>query len=566
MRAGAAEPAFGSRRPYAPSPQTGPPMRQASSAATAHREALRFAEALPLFEAEVAACLRDAEDEVECFELLMRAGQTSALAPMGGRTAADAARTEAYFRRALSVARQSFSPDDFRLANAAASLAGQLATPMPGSPAETPARLAEAELLLRTSLAVFPARNNLFEFDWEQTLQVVLARAGRRAEATAILVRRLDEARARYGRDYWGLWQPLRDLAIELAAAGDHIGAARAWEEAVELAAAHYPADDHQLLGVKSGLANARYVTGDLEGSADIYAEMQDVIGAIGDNSLLDLFSPNYVANYAELLTTVGRPKEAIDLMEARVPWLIRLRGAAHPDARTAAFSLASLYVMDGRNDDGARLFEILLRLGVQEDGADATSTLLVRSAYATALARSGDGDGALLQAEISLSGLRPSADQAPHLLTGPLWILGVLRLERNQIDVARGHLYEALTLQVRQWCPAAESRGSFEWSGVEGCRSHRSLPILTANTAHAETRGAPRPGRAARLLVHASDMALDRTRLRFSADPAARKEFDRSRPIHADFVTAAWSANDLEAAALIARQPVRVSLSAIDP
>lgn len=550
-----------------PAAPPGPPMRALSAEARALGESMQFDEALPLYEAEAAACLDGVEDEVECFDLVLEAGLMAQAASAFRPDSEGRLKSEAHLRRAVEIASRSFPPDDFRLARAGASLALQLSLPLSGRPEETPARLAEAETLVRAALSAFPARDE-YPFDtWEQTLQGILALTGRQAESNAILSRRLAAERARWGDNHRFLWQPLRDLAIGLGAAGDARGAVAAWNEAVLIMSAEFPADDSQRLAVQAGLASALIGIGDYAGAARIYAGMQAVMGPIGeDSSMLDFIDPSYVDRYASMLTALGRRREALIVMEARVSWLLRLLGPTHPATRAAGANYAGLALEEGQTETAAALLEVLVRLSVQEEGVSAVGTLLTRSRYAMAMARSGDRSGALADAEVSLAGLRPAASQTPSLLVVPLWLLGGLKLEDGQIDAARAHHSEAVAIETRRWCPTAARSGRPDWQGGDDCRPDPGLTGMTALAARAELHGTPRPGRAARLYAHAGDMALARTRLRFSADPQARKDFNGSRPIHSGFVTAAWTVNDPEAARRIASEPVRTDLSTIIP
>lgn len=554
--------------PDPPAAPTGPPMRALSAEARALGDSMQFDEALPLYEAAAAACLGEVEDEVECFDLVLEAGLMAQAASAFRPDSEGRLKSEAHLRRAVEIASGSFPPDDFRLARAGASLALQLSLPLSGRPEETPARLAEAETLVRAALSAFPARDE-YPFDtWQQTLQGILAATGRQVDSNAILIQRLAAERARWGDGHRALWQPLRDLAIGLGAAGDARGAVAAWEEARSIMSEHFPAEDGQRLAVEASLARALIGIGDYAAAARIYAAMQDVMGPIEEYSFSDLdsFDPSYVDSYASLLNTLGRRREALTIMEARVRWLMRLWGPTDAKARAAGAVYAGLALEDGQTEPAARLLGALLRLSVQEEGADSTGTLQLRSRYALALARSGNRAGALAEAEVSLAGLRPAATQNPWLLRPPLLLIGGLKLEEGQIEAARAHLSEAMAIEVRRVCPAAARTGRPDWRGDDDCRPDPGLAFMTAVAARAELHGTPRSGRAARLYAHAGDLALARTRLRFSADSQARQEFNRARPLHAAFVTAAWTVNDPEVARRIASEPVRTDLSTIIP
>lgn len=121
-----------------------------------------------------------------------------------------------------------------------------------------------------------------------------------------------------------------------------------------------------------------------------------------------------------------------------------------------------------------------------------------------------------------------------------------------GRVLAAQGRLDEAAPLFRRaarslawSWCPVAvERREMMDWTVQSGdCQGHPDLTAVVADRGRFLGEVLGRPRASARALALASDMAVGRTRDRYSLHDGARREFDRFRWVHGAFVSAAWSA-----------------------
>ena len=98
-----------------------------------------------------------------------------------------------------------------------------------------------------------------------------------------------------------------------------------------------------------------------------------------------------------------------------------------------------------------------------------------------------------------------------------------------------------------RRWCPQGGARfaatGRYDWTYDDPrCQAHPDFTRAVADQARFLQSG--RAHAATRAWWHAGDMALGRSRLRYSESAAARLDFDAGRAIHQALVSSAWAAS----------------------
>ncbi len=101
-----------------------------------------------------------------------------------------------------------------------------------------------------------------------------------------------------------------------------------------------------------------------------------------------------------------------------------------------------------------------------------------------------------------------------------------------------------ALETYIALWRPTATCDAGSDWSGGDtACRGHPNLTQAVADLAFIRDEHLQQHLPAVRLYAHAGDRAVGRTRLAAGREAAARREFDRFRFVHENFVSAAWRA-----------------------
>jgi len=202
----------------------------------------------------------------------------------------------------------------------------------------------------------------------------------------------------------------------------------------------------------------------------------------------------NALANLVIALANQNKLAEAETVQNDVVARYLAAYGLRHPDVGTAYYNLANL---------------MRLQLRLQEALPVYRQALEIKRATLT----------------------------APH--TGIANVLNnmastLLLLERN--DEAMVALDEALPMKVSIYCPNPQT--------ADGCPGHPEFTPSLAAYGVLRFGIQDRVWAGVRMMSWAEDVALRRTRLRYSAERAARAEFKQQVYIHRQFVSIAWGAS----------------------
>lgn len=217
---------------------------------------------------------------------------------------------------------------------------------------------------------------------------------------------------------------------------------------------------------------------------------------------------------------------------------------------------LGEVLVDQGRLAEGRAILEDVLSVANSAPDEAGGSGFPVRAALAAAYEREGRPSLAEPLLRDALSYLdfqnapyevRPEtgADLAaggPPLMSA----LGRLLAMSGRREAAAALFPRANRAHFRRWCPEGDARfaadGRYDWTYDDpGCQAHPGFIEAVADQARFHQDERPRA--ATRAWRHVGDMALGRTRLRYSRAADARMDFDAGRDIHRSFVTSAWSA-----------------------
>jgi hypothetical protein len=529
---------------------------------------------------DVADCEATPSWPGDCYDLLMEAAAVprSVAYQWGGSALdpAEAAKTEAYARRAIVVARAAFGQTrqqawggsvidvpDYRIPNAQHALGVHLLNPLVDRAESVAPRAAEAERLIRSAYEaasvhdLASGRRNLWPMEWLEHLAIALSLQGRQSEAVVVLNERMAAAERTWGNEHEQLYQYLPALAWGEMEAGDPVAAMATWRRAIALLAARGSMGRREGLDFRSGLAAAQSAAGDLTGALETYRSIQSEIanGPLVLESSID----GYVLGYADALQAAGRRQEALRFLEDQMQRAATITGQL-PEVLTMGVVLAVNLLNLDRSGESAQILEAISPLAVRVSGAESVFALRVDSLLSVARARSGAVDQAQAGVDVLLPLWSDRAANNAALHAAALEAFGDLRVGAGRAREGRALLDQALPTELARWCPSYDARTA-RTAGRDAPRdpSCPGHPILTATIslrAAAALRDDGSAGAAARGYAHAGDMVVARTRARYRLHDDARREYARFRGVHARFVSTAWASVDRTVVSQLASRP----------
>jgi len=260
------------------------------------------------------------------------------------------------------------------------------------------------------------------------------------------------------------------------------------------------------------------------------------------------------LSNLAAAVDAQGKVAEA----EAAYRRALALRRTLPGSQRSATLvGLGRLLIEHGKSDEGIGLLEEAVALSLTPDYLEEGAGVEARRVLAEWHERSGRLDLAeplLLDAmaftDIANAPSEPMAEtgldrhqKGPQLMTA----LGRVLVETGRREAAGPLFTRANRAHFRRWCPQGDARfaqtGRYDWTYDDPrCQAHPDFTRAVAD--QARFLQSDRAYSATRAWRHAGDMALGRSRLRYSESADARLDLEAGRAVHQAFVSSAWAAS----------------------
>jgi tetratricopeptide (TPR) repeat protein len=434
------------------------------------------------------------------------------------------------FREAVAIRTRVFGPHDYRTHDALLEVARVLGDAGRYEEADAVRELADPEL--QTGRSPLDATigqataGNLFALFYG---------VGEFAMAQTVAEERLAKALEDYGRRSPEAGVAAHELGSVLMVRGAYAEAEPFLKAAADIIVAEVrPIAPPTLLSdpgdpdgwLKAAVANYRY--------AGILGNLGSVLAVQGKNVEAEV-------NYRQALS-LAEAADAVTNQSQRLAVMV---------------GLGEVLVDQGRLAEGRAILEDVLSVANSAPDEGGGSGFAVRAALAAVYEREGRPAVAEPLLRDALSYLdfqnapyevRPETG-ADLAAAGPplMSALGRLLAMSGRRVAAAALFPRANRAHFRRWCPEGDVRfaadGRYGWTYDDpACQAHPGFIQAVAD--QSRFLQDQRPRAATRAWRHAGDMALGRTRLRYSRAPDARLDFDAGRAIHQAFVSSSWAAS----------------------
>lgn len=430
------------------------------------------------------------------------------------------------FTEAADIRAQVFGPHDYRTHEAIQAVAILL---------DEAGRYDEAEALRTTIDPTLETGQDPLDATVAQAsagnLFGLLYASGDLVSAQAIAEEGLARAIEDYGPTAQEVAGPANRLAVALLARGDYAGAEPFLVRAIEIGAAETPPVVAMTL---------------MSAPEDMDAFGTAFAAANGHAAML--------GNLAYVLAAQGKSVEAEAAYRRALAIRTAMDGETGVTRVPTLVGLGELLAIQGR-EEGRDLLERAVALTRSADYSETGAGVFARSYLAAVHEREGryaDAEPLLLDA-LSMTDITQAPDEAGSLSgsdlhqNGPLLMTALARV-RDRL----GRRNEAVPLFRRanrahyaRWCPDGDARfamqGRYDWTyGDPRCQAHPDFTQAVAD--QARFLQPDHSAAATRAWRHAGDMALGRTRLRYSRSAEARRDFQSGVAVHRAFVSNAWT------------------------
>jgi len=435
----------------------------------------------------------------------------------------------ARFEEAVEIRTRAFGPNDYRTHDAIRALATALDEAERYDEANAVAQSVDRDLETGRE-----AENAAVSDRTAGTLVSLVMAYGNIIEAQQIAQQALEQALERHDREHIEVGFAANRLGIILLQRGDYVEAERFLSRAAEIVGrdlAPIP-----VLTLMSPLEDQERVTSAVR--------QTNGFGAI-------------LSNLAAAIDAQGKVVEAEAAYRRALALRRTLQGPLAFMRSATLVGLGPLLIEQGKTDEGLGLLEEAVAMSLMPDYLEEGPGVEARRELAEWHGRNGRLDLAeplLLDAmaftDILNAPSEPMAETGLDLhQKGPLLMtaLGRVLAQTGRGEAAALLFPRANRAHFRRWCPQGDARfaetGRYDWTYDDPrCQAHPDFTAAVAD--QARFLQSDRAHAATRAWRHAGDMALGRSRLRYSESAAARLDFDAGRAVHRAFVSSAWAAS----------------------
>lgn len=356
-------------------------------------------------------------------------------------------------------------------------------------------------------------------------------------------------------------------------ASGDLASAQAVAEEGLAQAIRDYGVASPEVGGAANRLAVTLLARGDYAGAQPLLIRAVEIAAAetpplvpvtlLSAPEALDAFQTAFVAanghaaalgNLAYVLAAQGQAMEAEAAYRQALAIRTAMDGATGTTRVPTLVGLGELLVGQGR-EEGRVLLEQAVALTLSANYEETGSGVFARKDLAALHEREGrlgSAEALLLDALSFVDISNAPSETGPlsgsdlHQNGPPLMTaLGRVRERLGRRDEAAPLFLRANRAHFARWCPQGDARlatrGDYAWTYDDPtCQAHPDFTQAVAD--QARFLQSERSAAATRAWRHAGDMALGRTRLRYSRSADARRDFQTGSGVHRAFVSSAWA------------------------